>query len=514
MIIKNSTKYFYVGSLYFIIILFLFLGLFFLSEINYLFFHMLIEFSSIFVFMMIVVITIHSRSYLENDFLKFISFTFFFIAVIDFFHLLTYNGMSVFVISNPNIATQLWIAGRYIQAISFLIGGLILYFKLKIHNNSYLSLILIYFFITTIILFSIFIWHNFPVCYIVGTGLTTFKILSEYVICLIFVLSMILIYLGKNFNNNEIKQLLLVSLVFSILSELSFTLYIDVYGFFNALGHLLKFLSIIIIYRVFIEISLTSPQKIVFTNLHKHSEELSEEIQMINYFIATVTHELKNPITSIKLSNTNLKQFDNKLSLEQKTRLYNSIDNAVEHLQNNIDDLLLSTSLEWNAVTLNLKSTSLLEAIHDAIYEVESFAQAKNIQIIVSTFDDKYILVDKRRFVQILRILLENAIKYSDNGESISIEIKKLFKSQLKQKNSDFVSIDIKDNGIGISKKDQSMIFKRFYRANNVKNINGSGLGLSIAKSLAILHNGDIRFQSQVGLGSTFTVEIPLNKVN
>ena len=141
----------------------------------YLVFHSSVEIFSIVIAFGIFVIASNTREYQDNDYFLFIGIAYLFIAIIDGLHTLAYKGMGVFPVVGSNLATQLWISARYLQSITLLVSPLFLKRKGKV-----MGIFLAYFIATALLLSSIFFWKVFPVCYVEGVGLTTFKILSEY----------------------------------------------------------------------------------------------------------------------------------------------------------------------------------------------------------------------------------------------------------------------------------------------------------------------------------------------
>jgi diguanylate cyclase (GGDEF)-like protein len=245
--------------------------LFLLSQFNYLLFHFSVEITSIIIGICSFIIVLHTFRLTKNMFLLFLGTSFLIFSVIDLIHTLTYKGMNIIPGITANIPTQLWVSARFLQAICLLIAPFILE---KLATKRFIVLISIFFpLIFAGIILSIFYFKNFPVCFIDGVGLTSFKKVSEYIISGIF-LGSIIIFTIKRKLISEYFYLILFSLIFSILSELSFTLYKDVFGFYNAVGHIFKVISFLFIYRVFIEISLRNPFALLFKNLREANEKL------------------------------------------------------------------------------------------------------------------------------------------------------------------------------------------------------------------------------------------------
>lgn len=245
-------------------------GLYLASLYSYLLFHTLTEMFSIVVAWGIFVIAWNSREFHQNSYLLFIGIASLFVGVLDLAHTLAYEGMGVFVGYDANLPTQLWIATRYTQSLSLLIAPLVLGRKLKTSwvFSGYLA-------VTVLALGSIFVGPLFPACYIAGQGLTPFKKISEYVISLIFAASVVLLYRKRRAFDRSIFWLLAASAGFGVVSELFFTLYVDVYGLFNLAGHLFEIVSFYLVYKAFIETGLVKPYALLFREL-KQSEQAAQ----------------------------------------------------------------------------------------------------------------------------------------------------------------------------------------------------------------------------------------------
>ena len=247
-------------------------GLMFLSRFNYLFFHFTIEIASIIIGLCLFIIVIHTFRLTKNVFLLFLGTSFLVFSVIDLIHIITYKGMNIFLGISTNIPTQLWVSARFLQALSLLVAPFILN---KLTSKRCIVLMSIAFpIIFAGIVLSIFYFKIFPVCYIDGVGLTSFKKIAEYVISGIF-LGSIIIFSVKRKLIGEHYYLVLFSLIFSILSELSFTLYTDVFGLYNTIGHIFKVISFLFIYRMFVDISLRNPFALLFKKLKETNEKLA-----------------------------------------------------------------------------------------------------------------------------------------------------------------------------------------------------------------------------------------------
>lgn len=266
-------------------------GLYITSLSGYLLFHGLVEVFSIAVAICIFMIAWNSKNKLENNYLLFIGISLLFTASIDLLHTLAYKGMGVFTGYDANLPTQLWIAARYLQSISLLIAPLFFYRKLKLNLNvNYLFFM--YSIVFSLLIASIFYWKNFPDCFIEGKGLTTFKIVSEYVISLIMAASIYLLYKNRKEFDENVFSLLVASIIILIFSEMAFTAYASVFGFSNMLGHLFKFIAFYLIYKAIIVTGFMKPYDLIFRDLKNSEEELIKHRDHLEELVKERTAEL------------------------------------------------------------------------------------------------------------------------------------------------------------------------------------------------------------------------------
>ncbi len=249
----------------------LLLGLYVASRHNYLLFHSLAEMFSIIVAVGIFAIAWHTRRALENSYLLFIGIAYLFVAAIDLLHTLAYTGMGVFTGYGTNLPTQLWVSARYIESTSLLAAPLLVRRKIDAR------LVFIGFAIVcSLLLVSIFDWKDFPAAFVEGTGLTTFKKASEYAISLILLAAAYLLYRRRSLFEPTVLRLLLASILVTIGSEMTFTLYTDPYGLANVLGHLLKIVSFYLVYKAIIETGLTRPHDLLLGSLAEREQALRD----------------------------------------------------------------------------------------------------------------------------------------------------------------------------------------------------------------------------------------------
>ena len=247
--------------------------LFLLSQINFLLFHVFTELFSIGVMWAIFLLVWNTQNIIDNRSVLFMGIAFFFIGLVDTLHILSYKGMGVFPGNDPNLATQFWIVGRYLQSITFLIAPLLLKRQFKSSH-----VVQVFAGVTTLLIVAVFV-GIFPDCFLLESGLTAFKINSEYVIILILATAMWEFYSRREQFDPHILQLILLSLGTTILSELCFTFYVSVYGLSNLIGHALKIIAMLFLYKALIKIAIKDPFNLIFRDLKAREKALqvSEE---------------------------------------------------------------------------------------------------------------------------------------------------------------------------------------------------------------------------------------------
>jgi signal transduction histidine kinase len=246
--------------------LLLLFGLWATTLYDYLLFHCLVEMFSIVVAFGIFMLAWNSRHLARNSYLLFIGIAYLFIGGLDLIHTLAFKGMGVFPMDEANLSTQLWIAARYVESISFLVAPILAGRRLKA-NFVFLA----YSMAMVLLLAFIFYWNVFPACFVEETGLTTFKKASEYIICSMLLVSIVALLKKRREFDLGVLTLLIMSILATIVAEIVFTLYVDVYGLSNLIGHYFKIISFYLIYRAIIETGLTKPFALLFRNL-KQSE--------------------------------------------------------------------------------------------------------------------------------------------------------------------------------------------------------------------------------------------------
>lgn len=221
-----------------------------------------------------------------------------------------------------------------------------------------------------------------------------------------------------------------------------------------------------------------------------------------NRFITDASHELRTPLTALK-SEIEVNLRDRNLTLQDAKDLLKSNLEEANNLQILSDDLIKLTQYQKGDNGLEVSSVSLSEVSAEAVKKVAGLAKAKKIEI-AKNIAAISVEGNRQLLTELLVIFLDNAIKYSPTASKVNLSAKKT---------DGHVNILVTDQGMGISGEDLPHVFDRFYRADKSRaksDVQGYGLGLSIAKQIIERHHGSVRIQSEVGKGTTFIVTLPV----
>jgi len=247
----------------------------------------------------------------------------------------------------------------------------------------------------------------------------------------------------------------------------------------------------------------------------KKINEINKELQKLlishEEFIANISHELKTPLNVIFSAVQLIQLYCYNGSLDERR---DTIIKYIESMKINsyrlsklINNIVDSSKIQAGFFELNLSNNNIVKVVEDIVMSVTNFTDSKGLHIIFDTdTEEKIIACDPEKIERIVLNLMSNAIKFSDKGDEIFVDVK--------DKN-EFVEISVKDNGIGIEEKNLETIFDRFKQVDQSlsRNVEGTGIGLNLVRSIVELHGGSIYAESVFGKGSKFTVKLPSTKV-
>lgn len=225
-----------------------------------------------------------------------------------------------------------------------------------------------------------------------------------------------------------------------------------------------------------------------------------------NEFVSNVSHELKTPLTSMKvLADSLLTQEE--VPAELYKEFMGDLSEEIERENKIINDLLSLVKMDRTASTVNITSENMNALVERILKQLRPIAATRNIEVVFESFRPVTAEVDEVKISLAITNLVENAIKYNKENGWIHVSL-----------NADHKNcyIEVADSGIGIPEDAIEHVFERFYRVDksHSREIGGTGLGLAIARSAVVMHRGAIKVFSQVGEGTTFTVRIPLTYVS
>ena len=235
--------------------------------------------------------------------------------------------------------------------------------------------------------------------------------------------------------------------------------------------------------------------------LHGALEKEKQLNELKSRFISMASHEFRTPLTTILGSAELLKHYSHKWTEEKKIVHFERIYSNVQHIAQLLDDILLIGQVEAGKLEFNPEPLDVVQFCSSLVEELQLSASSEHPIVFTCQFSGSEGCLDEKLLRHILSNLLINAIKYSPTNSTVNFEL-------ICQK--DWAIFQIQDSGIGIPIEDQERLFESFHRAKNVGNIPGTGLGLAIVKRSVDLHGGKITVKSEVGVGTTFTVTIPL----
>lgn len=236
----------------------------------------------------------------------------------------------------------------------------------------------------------------------------------------------------------------------------------------------------------------------------KQLEESNQELKKLNdiktTFVGVASHDLKNPLSHIKLAAAILRDPD--LSPEDKQFLIDGIDAQTDYMLQLINDLLDVTEFETGNISLDLKTINLYAFMEESVRANADIAAGKSITVTLRSFDDCMVSADKNRLRQVTDNLLSNAIKYSPPETAVIVSI---------TQENEFYRVSVTDHGAGIPEEELGKLFKYFGRTSSrpTAGERSTGLGLAISRGIIESHSGRIGVESKVDKGSTFWFSLP-----
>lgn len=224
---------------------------------------------------------------------------------------------------------------------------------------------------------------------------------------------------------------------------------------------------------------------------------LNEQENIRKRLTSDVAHELRTPVANVSANIEAMVEG----ALEPDNARLESCYNELMRITDIISDLEKLRQIENEKLVLERTSVDVKELCESVIQAFKAQLESKQISCTVNA-DHVSLMADRNRLYQVMANLISNAIKYTQNGGCINVDV---------VDNKDFVAISVKDNGIGINESDLPFIFERFYRTDKSRNrtTGGAGIGLAIVKAIVLAHGGEVSVESKESVGSTFKVVLP-----
>lgn len=457
------------------------------AQFSFLVFHTMAELFAVTVCFTIFALAWFTHRFSQDHFLLYLACGLFWIGGLDIFHALSYRGMGLLPLQEANTATQVWVVARFLQAL------LLLSAPLAIRRAPDRILLFMNFGLIAVVVLLWVSSGHFPDAFLEGDGLTRFKIGSEYVIMAILAVAGLLMWRHRADIAADARGYMLLAIILAIGTELAFTLYVDVYGISNMVGHILKIFSFWAIL-----------QAVAVANLIRPYRELAASNRAKDDFFASMSHDLRTPLNSI-LGYADMIRGGvlGPIGHRQYAEYVANIHASGTLLLSLVNDILDLSRLEGGNYPLNIQPLDPGALSGDVLRGFMPAVAARNLNVdVICPGDMPHLLADERAMVQLLNNLLSNAVKFSRDGGEVGI-------GWTRQPGSG-VALRVSDTGCGIPASQIASIGRPYMQVDPyVTRQHGSGLGLAIARRIAELHGAVLLIESEVGRGTVVTVAFP-----
>ena len=232
--------------------------------------------------------------------------------------------------------------------------------------------------------------------------------------------------------------------------------------------------------------------------LRENQESMAKERASLQELVSDISHQVKTPIANLQMVNATL--LEQPVPEEKRQEFLMASSGQLEKLDFLMQAMIKTSRLETGVISLDKKMQPLYDTLAAALGGILLNAERKNIHVSVACPADIVLAHDRKWTSEALFNILDNAVKYTPSGGDIQVSV---------QSWEFYVKVDIIDSGKGIAENRQGRIFKRFYREEEVHDIEGIGIGLYLAREIVTMQGGYIKVVSTVGCGSTFSVFLP-----
>lgn len=437
--------------------------------------------------------TWNSRDLMQGGFFLIIGIAYMFIGGLEFLHVASYIDFGGHYGNEADLPLQLWAITRYLEAASFIVAAVFIRSKVNLFFTFS-----IYALLTGTMLASVYIWNIFPSCIDQQQEFTSFKIISEYVICFLFAASFALLYKKRFLFSKKVLLLILTSILFSIASEILLTLYADPNGFFNIFSHILKVASFYLIYRAVIVTGLRDPYAILLRDLKESEASLRLANKDLQGFAQTVSHDIRSPISNIisacELSEILIQEISDKNDCESIRKVLKIIENSARSSHSLVTDILNFSSAS-NKTSGTFVNINVKDEVVRAVKDMEESIIRKRVKIIID--EELGVIPSSPSHVyQLFSNLIKNCIIHCKaENPVIEVQLKEIGKNGI-------LRYIVRDNGKGIPAEYINSIFEPFFKGES----GGSGLGLAIVQRIVHVYDGEIMAYNDSGACFEFTL--------
>jgi len=255
------------------------------------------------------------------------------------------------------------------------------------------------------------------------------------------------------------------------------------------------------------QLKISSPTEaaLIAERFNQYTDKMKKIDDSRQEFVSNVSHELKTPLTSMKVLADSIASMPD-APVELYKEFMDDIGNEIERETKIINDLLSLVKMDRSNAEMNVAPININELVEGIMKRLGPIADEKGVELVLESFRPITVEVDEVKFSLAITNLIENGIKYNNEGGWVHVSL-----------NADHQNcfIHVEDNGLGIPEDSVDHVFERFYRADKSHStqIKGTGLGLSITHNVVVLHHGEIKVRSVLGEGTKFAMRIPLNYI-
>jgi signal transduction histidine kinase len=462
---------------------------------SFLLFHTLVELFTLSVGFISFSLAWSTRRYLEDGFLRVAGLATGPTAIVTLLHTLTYKGIGVFPDLGANLATQLWIALRLLQAGSFLAAT-----TPRLASQP-AERIVVGFGLAAAAFIVLIFSGTFPACYVEGLGLTPFKIGAEYAVMAILALAALRLWRDPTPRNPTIKALAIAMLAASGLESMAFTLYVDVYGAMNMIGHVLALICALLIYTAVAWVGLAIPQDALYASQQAAKNQFRMDAERANQdivrFAEVLAHHLQEPVRQQYV-------YCQRLAKVLQSPLPEDARTALDYVQAGAlrQRTLVRDALRYLSVARSLPCGPPCDAnmsLDTALYLLRSKIAAADARIERAPLP--HVRIDQDRLAEVFAILIDNAITFRKEEAALVISV------TATKHHPDGIVLSVTDNGPGIPKEFHERIFRVFERLTGIDAAGGStGIGLALAKRIIEAADGKIWVETAAQGGTAFHV--------